>query len=97
MKKLLCILICILLFAGCEKTREAENEIPDFYGFNADVKTVVNDINISAKAEFKSLSLLRDKLIAMIETLPNEYQQQVELFTWEKLNRIEAVKTAFGL
>jgi S-adenosylmethionine synthetase len=27
----------------------------------------------------------------------NEYQQQVELFTWEKLNRIEAVKTAFGL
>ena len=27
----------------------------------------------------------------------NEYQQQVELFTWEKLDRIEAVKTAFGL
>ena len=27
----------------------------------------------------------------------NEYQQQVELFTWEKLDQIEAVKTAFGL
>lgn len=25
------------------------------------------------------------------------YQQQVELFTWEKLDRIEEVKTAFGL
>jgi hypothetical protein len=52
MKKLLCILICILLFAGCEKTKEAENEISDFYGFRADVKTVVNDISISAKSEF---------------------------------------------
>lgn len=52
MKRLLCIFICVLLFAGCEKTKDAENEIPDFYGFKADVKTVVNGTNISAKAEF---------------------------------------------
>ena len=27
----------------------------------------------------------------------NEYTREVELFTWEKLNRLEAVKSAFGL
>ena len=53
MKKLLCIFVCILLFAGCEKiTKEVKNEIPDFYGFITDVKAVVNDVNISANAEY---------------------------------------------
>ena len=59
MKKLLCIFICVLLFAGCEKTKEAENEIPDYYGFTTEVETVVNDISISADAEFTE----NDKLV----------------------------------
>lgn len=59
MKKLLCIFICILLFAGCEKTKESQNEIPDFYGFKTVVKTVVNDISITANAEFTEI----DKLV----------------------------------
>ena len=59
MKKFLCIFICILLFAGCEKTKESQNEIPDFYGFKTDVKTVVNDISITANAEFTEI----DKLV----------------------------------
>lgn len=59
MKKLLCIFICILLFAGCEKTKESQSEIPDFYGFKTDVKTVVNDISITANAEFTEI----DKLV----------------------------------
>ena len=58
MKKLLCIFICILLFAGCEKTKEAENEIPDFYGFKTDVKAIVNDISITANAEFTEIDNL---------------------------------------
>ncbi len=53
MKKLLCIFVCVLLFAGCEKSsKEVKNEIPDFYGFKTDVKTIVNDVNISALAEY---------------------------------------------
>ena len=56
MKKILCIFICVLLFAGCEKSpKEVENEIPDFYGFRTDVKTMVNDVNISANAEYTEL------------------------------------------
>mgnify|MGYP003290246517 CR=1 FL=1 len=56
MKKFLCIFICILLFAGCEKNpKEVKNEIPDFYGFRTDVKTVVNNVNISANAEYTEL------------------------------------------
>ncbi len=59
MKKILCLFICILLFAGCEKkSKEVENEIPDFYGFRTDVKTVVNNVTISANAEFIELDCL---------------------------------------
>ncbi len=56
MKKLLCIFICVLFFAGCEKNpKEVENVIPDFYGFRTDVKKIVNDVNISAIAEYTEL------------------------------------------
>ena len=57
MKKLLCIFICILLFAGCEKgSKEVEYENPDFYGFKTTVKTIVNDVSISANAEYTELN-----------------------------------------
>ncbi len=60
MKRFLCVLICLLLLAGCEKnSKEVENEILGFYGFRTDVKTVVNGINISAVAEYTET----DKLI----------------------------------
>lgn len=60
MKRFLCIFICILLFAGCQKnSKEVESEIPDFYGFRTDVKTIVNNVNISANAEYTEL----DKLV----------------------------------
>lgn len=63
MKKLLCIFACVLLFAGCERiSKEVENEIPDFYGFKTDVKTVVNDVSISADAEYTELDGLVLKL-----------------------------------
>ena len=56
MKKFLCIFICILLFAGCEKSsKEVKDVIPDFYGFRTDIKMVVNDVNISANAEYTEL------------------------------------------
>lgn len=56
MKKLLCIFVCVLLCAGCQKNpKEVKNEIPDFYGFRTDVKTIVNDINVSANAEYTEL------------------------------------------
>lgn len=56
MKKVLCVFICILLFAGCQKnSKEAESEIPDFYGFGTDVKTTINDLTISATAEYIEL------------------------------------------
>lgn len=57
MRKFLCVFICILLFAGCEKTtKEVEHEIPDFYGFRTDVKTAVNNVSISASAEYTELN-----------------------------------------
>lgn len=54
MKKILCIIVCILLLAGCGKniSKEVEYEIPDFNGFGADVYTVVNDVKICAHAEY---------------------------------------------
>ncbi len=57
MKKILCIFICVLLFAGCEKSsKEVENEIPDFYGFKTTVKTTVNDVSVSANAEYTEIN-----------------------------------------
>lgn len=56
MKKLLCILVMILLLAGCEKETTKEAEIPDFRGFKTDVYTVINDTKITGSAEFTELN-----------------------------------------
>ena len=48
--------VCVLLCAGCQKNpKEVKNEIPDFYGFRTDVNTIVNDVNVSANAEYTEL------------------------------------------
>lgn len=54
MKRLFCIFLCILLFAGCsnKKAGEVENEIPDFTGFQTDVYTTINDVKIGANAQY---------------------------------------------
>ncbi len=58
MKKLLCILLCIVLLHGCEKKKENKNEIPDFIGFKTKINTIINDVKISAEAEYESLGKL---------------------------------------
>jgi hypothetical protein len=55
MRKILCILITLLLLAGCEKEKTKEMEIPDFRGFKADVYTVINDVKISGSAVYTEL------------------------------------------
>ncbi|MBR2954501.1 MAG: hypothetical protein IKC45_08975 [Clostridia bacterium] len=55
MRKILCILVMILLLAGCEKEKTKEYEIPDFRGFKTDVYTVINDTKITGSAEFTEL------------------------------------------
>jgi hypothetical protein len=56
MKKFLCVFICLLLLAGCEKSpKDVESEIPDFYGFKTDVKTIANNVSISANAEYTEI------------------------------------------
>ncbi len=59
MKKLLSFLLCIFLLHGCENKKEVENKIPDFYGFKTVINTTINDVKISAKAEYESF----DKLV----------------------------------
>lgn len=57
MKKFLCILIVILLLAGCEKTISKDNKktIPDFTGFKTGVYTEINDIKIMGSATYSEL------------------------------------------
>lgn len=55
MKKLLCILVMILLLAGCEKEKTKETEIPDFRGFETDVYTEINDTRITGTATYTAL------------------------------------------
>ncbi len=41
-----------------QKSKEVENEIPDFYGFTTDVYTTVNDVKISGKAHYIAYNTL---------------------------------------
>lgn len=55
MKKILCVFICLLLLGGCggKNSKEVKTEQLDFGGFRATVKTVVNDITVSADTVYK--------------------------------------------
>lgn len=55
MRKILCILIMVLLLAGCEKEKTKETQIPDFRGFKTDVYTEINDTKIMGSVEFTEL------------------------------------------
>lgn len=54
MKKVLCILFCILLLGGCGtlKTKDLEKEPLNISGFNTVVKTKINNIEICANARY---------------------------------------------
>ena len=58
MKKLLCVLLCILFLSGCGKinTKVNENEIPDFIGFSTDVKTTFNTVDLRARATYNEIA-----------------------------------------
>ncbi len=54
MKKVLCILFCILLLGGCGtlKTKDLEKEPLNISGFNTVVKTKINNIEICGNAHY---------------------------------------------
>lgn len=54
MKKVLCILLCILLLGGCGtfKIKDVEKEPLNISGFNTLVKTEINNIEISGNAKY---------------------------------------------
>ena len=54
MKKVLCVLVCMLLLSGCgmTKTKEVEKEPLIFSGFNTVVKTKINNIEICGNARY---------------------------------------------
>ncbi len=58
MKKLLCVLLCILVLHGCEMKKDNKNDIPDFIGFKTKINTTINDVKISAEAEYESFGKL---------------------------------------
>lgn len=54
MKKILCIFISLLMLGGCsvEKIKDVKKEPLEISGFNTIVKSTVNDVQISANAEY---------------------------------------------
>lgn len=54
MKRVLCILLCILLLGGCRtlKTKDLEKEPLNISGFNTVVKTKINNIEICGNARY---------------------------------------------
>ncbi|MBR2454744.1 MAG: hypothetical protein IKB36_01680 [Clostridia bacterium] len=54
MKRVLCILFCILLLGGCRtlKTKDLEKEPLNISGFNTVVKTKINNIEICGNASY---------------------------------------------
>lgn len=53
MRKFLCVLFSILLLGGCtSKTKDVENEPLSISGFSCVIRTTLNDIEITANAEY---------------------------------------------
>ena len=54
MKKILCIFICLILLGGCsfEKIKEVKKEPLEISGFNTIIKSTLNNVQISANAEY---------------------------------------------
>lgn len=54
MRKILCIFICLILLGGCsfEKIKDVKKEPLEISGFNTVIKSNVNNVQISANAEY---------------------------------------------
>ncbi len=54
MKKILCVFISLIMLGGCsfEKMKEVKKEPLEISGFNTVVKSIVNDVQISANVEY---------------------------------------------
>ena len=54
MKKILCVFICLILLGGCsiEKIKDVKKEPLEISGFNTVIKSTVNNVQISANAEY---------------------------------------------
>ena len=54
MKKILCVFICLILLGGCsiEKLKDVKKEPLEISGFNTVIKSTVNNVQISANAEY---------------------------------------------
>lgn len=54
MKKILCIFLCIVMLGGCStpKIKEVKKEPLEISGFNTVIKSYVNNVQISANAEY---------------------------------------------
>ncbi len=54
MKKILCVFICLIMLGGCsiEKIKEVKKEPLEISGFNTVIKSVVNNVQISANVEY---------------------------------------------
>ncbi len=62
MKKILCVIVCLLCLSGCGKqnAKDVQNTVPEFSGISAQVTAVMNGIEMKAKVDyigFDSLSL----------------------------------------
>lgn len=60
MKKILCVIICLLCMGGCQKiyTKDVEKKPLNISGFNAFISTTVNDIEIGGKASFDGVDTI---------------------------------------
>lgn len=54
MKKILCVFMCLIILGGCnvEKIKDVKKEPLEISGFNTVIKSNVNDVQISANAEY---------------------------------------------